>query len=146
MKLLFLDIDGVMTSDALNLEKGSDGKIYPFSSSCVAALNEILRSNKVKIILTSSWRTVFDIEKQCQVFKENGVVQFPSGETADLGFENRGDEIKAYLQNRNVDSFIILDDMEINGFGEHFLKIDPSFGLTAKHAHEANRILAKHNR
>ena len=51
MKLLFLDIDGVMTADEGTI---NNEKLYSLSSSCVEVLNEILSSNNVKIILTSS--------------------------------------------------------------------------------------------
>ncbi len=142
MRVIFLDIDGVMTSNALIEENGMGEKLYPFSKSSVIALNEILAANKAKIILTSSWRTVFSVEKQCQVFEENGVQQFPRGETIDLGFENRSQEIRDYLNKHTVDGFVILDDMEIEGFDEHFLRIDPDNGLTMNHVKMVNRILA----
>lgn len=143
MKLLFLDIDGVMTSDSLNEEIGDGRRIYPFSTSCVVALNEILKLNRVRIVLTSSWRTVFNPEMQRQIFKENGVSQPPSDETVELGFENRSAEIKEYLSGRNVDGFVILDDMEIEGFEGHFLKIDPKFGLMSSHVQQVGNMLKK---
>ena len=59
MKLLFLDIDGVMTNDDRVI---NDRHVYSFSKSCVEVLNQILRTHEVKIILTSSWRTVYDPE------------------------------------------------------------------------------------
>ena len=96
MKFLFLDIDGVMTTDEGTI---NNEKLYPFSSSCVEVLYNILSSNNVKIILTSSWRTVFDVEKQCRIFNENGVKQLPMGQTKDLGYKYRNLEIKNYLEN-----------------------------------------------
>jgi len=138
MKLIFLDIDGVMTSSSLIMEKG---KIYPFSESSVIALNNILYSNNVRIILTSSWRTVFNVEKQCQIFEENGICQMPMGATIDLGFENRSLEIKDYLASHDVENFVILDDMEIENFENHFLRINPENGLTMKNVKEINEIL-----
>lgn len=141
MKLLFLDIDGVMTSNSLIKEEGTAGKLYPFSKNSVIALNNILESNNVKIILTSSWRTVFSVEKQCQIFEENGVSQMPRGATIDLGFENRSMEIQEYLERREVKGFVILDDMAIEGFDDHFLRINPETGLTLDHVPTINSIL-----
>jgi hypothetical protein len=141
MKLLFLDIDGVMTSNDLIYDRRSLELLYPFSKGCVEALNEILKSNRLRIILTSSWRTVFDVEKQCQIFKENGVLQVPYGATVDLGYENRSLEIKQWLQNKKIDGFVILDDLEIDGFGDNFLKINPEEGLTRFHIPRINQIL-----
>jgi len=141
VKLLFLDIDGVMTSNSLEKTDFRAGKLYPFSNSCIIHLNDILSHNKVKIILTSSWRTVFDVEKQCQVFKENGVQQMPFDATPDFGFENRAMEIKAYLQHTQPDAFAILDDMEIHGFDGHFVHVNPITGLTQEDTVMVNRIL-----
>ena len=140
MKLLFLDIDGVMTTDEGTID---NEKLYSFSSSCVGILNEILSSNNVKIILTSSWRTVFDVEKQCRIFKENGVKQLPMGQTKDLGYKYRNLEIKSYLENRKVESFVILDDMQIEGFDENFVLVDPRKGLSEEYVERINEILNK---
>ena len=138
MKLLFLDIDGVLTSNETISRKEF---LYTFSASCVWALNRILRDNKVKIILTSSWRTVFDAEKQNQIFRENGVVQLPGGQTNDFGYENRSLEIQDYLSKRKVENYVILDDMKINGFEGHFVLVNPSTGLTENDVEKVNRIL-----
>ena len=138
MKLLFLDIDGVMTADEGTI---NNEKLYSFSSSCVEVLNKILSTNNVRIILTSSWRTVFDVEKQCRIFKENGVVQLPMGQTKDLGYKHRNLEIKSYLENRKVESFVILDDMQIEGFDDHFVLIDPRKGLSEEYVERVNEIL-----
>ena len=138
MKLLFLDIDGVLTSNETISRKEF---LYTFSASCVWALNRILRDNKVKIILTSSWRTVFDAEKQNQIFRENGVIQLPGGQTNDFGYENRSLEIQDYLSKRKVENYVILDDMKINGFDEHFVLVNPATGLTENDVEKVNRIL-----
>ena len=138
MKLLFLDIDGVMTADEGTI---NNEKLYSFSSSCVEVLNEILSSNNVKIILTSSWRTVFDVEKQCRIFKENGVKQLPMGQTKDLGYKHRNLEIKNYLENRKVESFVILDDMYLEGFDDNFVLIDLRKGLSEENVEKINEIL-----
>ena len=142
MKFLFLDIDGVMTTDEGMI---NNEKLYSFSSSCVEVLNKILSSNNVRIILTSSWRTVFDVEKQCRIFKENGVKQLPMGQTKDLGYKHRNIEIKNYLENRKVESFVILDDMQIDGFDDNFILIDPRNGLSEEHIERVNEMLNINN-
>ena len=142
MKVIFLDIDGVMTSNTLNTEIQANNKTYPFSKECVDTLNEILSINKVKIVLTSSWRIVFSVEKQCEIFKENGVIQMPYGQTEDLGYENRSKEIDKYLRdNKKVSAFVILDDMEIEGFGQNYIKVNLNTGLNSEYVAKVNRIL-----
>ena len=142
MKFLFLDIDGVMTTDEGTI---NNQKLYSFSSSCVEVLNKILSTNNVRIILTSSWRTVFDVEKQCQIFNENGVKQLPMGQTKDLGYKYRNLEIKSYLENRKVEGFVILDDMQIEGFDDNFVLIDPRKGLSEEYVERVNEILNINN-
>lgn len=138
MKLLFLDIDGVMTNDDRVI---NDRQIYSFSKSCVDVLNQVLRTHDVKIILTSSWRTVFDAEKLNQMFTENGVIQTPAGQTPNISNLKRGLEIKKYLEKRNPTHFVILDDMEITGFPRNFILIDPAKGLNEEHIPMINEIL-----
>ncbi len=138
MNILFLDIDGVLTSDTTPI---SDKLLYAFSPKCVQVLNAILQKYKLKIVLTSSWRTVFDAEKQNQVFKENGVIQMPYGQTSNLGYNNRSEEIKAYLKKRKVENFLILDDMEIKGFNAHFVRTNPSTGLTEEDLKKVDLVL-----
>lgn len=137
MKLLFLDIDGVLTSDSTPTNKNF---LYPFTPSCVECLNMILTNHNVKIILTSSWRNVFDAEKQNQIFKENGVIQMPYGQTKNLGYDNRDKEIQTYLKSKKVSQFIVLDDMNIEGFDSHFIRTNPSTGLTKTDVEKVNAL------
>ena len=115
--------------------------ICSFSKSCVDVLNQILRTHDVKIILTSSWRTVFDAEKQNQIFIENGIIQTPAGQTPSISNLKRGLEIKKILEKRKPTHFLILDDMEITGFPNNFLHINPATGLTKEHLPMINKIL-----
>jgi len=141
MKLIFLDIDGVMTSNADRKSSHNEGKTYPFSSACVEVLNRILDSTQARIILTSSWRTVFSAEKQDRIFNENGVKQTPKGQTPDLGYDQRSLEIETYLKHRTVENFVILDDMKLEGFDHNFVHINPSDGLTEQYVTRINEIL-----
>jgi hypothetical protein len=146
MQVLFLDIDGVMTSNALNEEINTNKSAYPFSRECVKALNELLKAHSLRIVLTSSWRTIFNVERQCEVFRDNGVTQTPYDQTVDLGYENRSDEIREYLdRKKKVRGFVILDDMEIEGFDENYVRIDMNTGLTLEHLKEVDRILSPKN-
>ncbi len=140
MKLLFLDIDGVMTNDEPII---NPSHLYSFSPSCVDVLNQILKTHDLKIIITSSWRTVFDAEKLNQIFTQNGVIQTPAGQTPTISNLNRGKEIKKYMEKRKPTSFVILDDMEIKGFPKNFIHIDPAKGLTEAHIPRVNEILNK---
>ena len=138
MKLLFLDIDGVMTNDDRVI---NDRHVYSFSKSCVEVLNHILRTHEVKIILTSSWRTVYDPETIHHMFTENGDIQTPAGQTPSISTLRRGLEIKKYLEKRNPTHFVIFDDMKSTGFHKNYIRIDPATGLTTEHIPIINEIL-----
>ena len=144
MNLLFLDIDGVMTcQEAPAHPLTTSSKIYPFSETSVHTLNTVLKQFSLKIILTSSWRTVFDVETQCQIFRENGVVQVPQGQTESVNFENRTLEISRYLGTHPTKHFVILDDMEIKGFEQNFVRVPFNEGLTPAQLPQIQRILSQ---
>jgi hypothetical protein len=63
------------------------------------------------------------------------------GQTKDLGYKYRNLEIKNYLENRKVESFVILDDMQIEGFDDHFVLIDPRKGLSEEYVERVNEVL-----
>ena len=65
------------------------------------------------------------------------------GQTKDLGYKHRNLEIKNYLENRKVESFVILDDMQIEGFDENFVLVDPRKGLSEEYVERINEILNK---
>lgn len=139
MKLIFLDIDGVMTA---NNTMPDSSKLYTFSPTSVSVLNRLLIQHDAKIILTSSWRTVFDLEAQSRIFVENGVIQTPYDQTTDLGYFKRSHEIQMYLSKKRVNRFVILDDMKIEGFENNFVLIDPRYGLTVDYIEKINTILS----
>ena len=60
MKIIFLDIDGVLTSDMYEesrLEKRDDNRI---DLSRVKLLAELVKSTDAKIVLTSTWRVYWN--------------------------------------------------------------------------------------
>lgn len=108
MKVLFLDIDGVLRSERWNTPSG-------LRSTCVGRLCAIIRLTGCKIVVSSTWR--------CGGWEEI------KNSLADAGFDIalkdslhdftpeindgiRGDEIAAWLaEHPEVESFVILDDM-----------------------------------
>ncbi len=125
IKTIFLDIDGVLV---LN-ESGEPHPehAHPFDKECVAALNEILNETNAIIVLSSTWKKVWDLKRLDFIFKFNGVVKSPLDVTED--FNNREKEITDYVQRKNVSDFVILDDLPLDIFPKNFVKCSMNEGL-----------------
>lgn len=104
MKVIFLDVDGVLNSsqDGFTIKLGT--------SKHLELLKQIVGSTNAKIVLSSSWR----ISDKTKLFIENKLKEYGMsimGSTPDLG-SSRGEEIKSWLRETNdfIESFVILDD------------------------------------
>jgi len=153
MKILFLDIDGVL------IPSGKEG----FSPQCLENLQKIHQGCHPSIILSSSWRAFpSKISKINQALARYGIPEI-AGKTELLGL-NRSLEIVRWIDDRmEIDRFFkgeggggrpitdwaVLDDMdlvqqnrEFKGRTEgHFVLVDPSVGLDSFSAQRVIRIL-----
>lgn len=121
MKILFLDIDGVLNNQALfkknHEEYNRSGKFepYPVDFDSIAELNRVLDETGAFIVLSSSWRGVEELEDR---LAEVGVLnrchphyRTPRHGSPDKPYVNRGTEIKDWLDNHpEVGTFAIVDD------------------------------------
>lgn len=125
MKTIFLDIDGILVLD--NTGEPHSEHANPFDKDCVKVLNEILNETNAIIILSSTWKKVWDLKRLDFIFKFNGVVKSPLDITDDLN--NREKEITEYVSRNNVSDFIILDDVHMDIFPKQFIKCSTAEGL-----------------
>lgn len=150
MKVLFLDIDGVLNS-LMWIEK-LGGKFGRGPSSAdeiptreslswhpetVDELRRIVRETECSIVISSSWRGWGDqaIKVWQSMFGCYGWPDAPViGETPSLPYWNgmvRGDEINAWLKDHpEVTQFACLDDDDDFHTGQNLVKTDIRFGLT----------------
>lgn len=152
MKVLFLDIDGVLNHklfydnfDKIKLVHNN----YPyteFDPTSVSLLNKILSETNAKLVISSSWK----IEKKLNdILKEVGVKFDIYGITPMLwgdGIHTRGDEIKQYVDENNVDKYCILDDVDdfYDFQKEYFVKCEAwESGLNEEVANKVIEILNK---
>jgi hypothetical protein len=143
MKIIFLDVDGVLNSKDktfghTNMVPYGPEQIEP---SCVAALDAVLDQTDAKVVISSSWRHVFDFKRIEAILVKRGLRN--RGRIIDATSQDasaRGDEIQHWLDLNDeearlgggaVTSFVILDD---NGDMEHLrdrlYKLDSDTGLT----------------
>lgn len=121
MKIVFLDMDGVLNSDgfiAFSREKWPGGHINPEK---VAILNRIMdRSGGAQVVLSSTWRLLIGLPELTAALRTKGYTG-PDLMDRTPGRDNtirklseyvpRRKEIKAWLKEHpEVTSYVILDD------------------------------------
>lgn len=113
-KIIFLDIDGVLNRDLTTERfggfKGIDKKLRDMFLSWWVARD-------FDVVLSSSWRIPSAHGDFLQHLRNNGLVWI--GETPYLKGIGRGWEIKAYLENKLVEDYVILDDLGPSEFLKH---------------------------
>lgn len=150
MKVLFLDIDGVLNnlSDLLDEKCTMGDKFHGgsrrgidmgFSDEAVEQLRRIVRETECDIVISSTWRIFSPLDNLQQGFFELGIPSvIDVTPRSRCGF--RGVEVDMWLEgNITVDSFAILDD------DSDFFDVQPlvetkfQTGLTSV---EADKIIA----
>ena len=158
MKVIFLDVDGVM--NCITTKAKIDGYMF-VDDVKVALLKEIIDLTGAKVVLSSTWRygwyAMEHIEhpdegdlRDIRMFKalRDKLLEFGIellGYTDDFG--RRGAEISAWLkqwQGESIESYVVLDDMgsdEIRPYCKHLIQTTLTHGLQASDVTQAIRIL-----
>ena len=144
MKIVMLDIDGVLNSGAFVKAQGWqthhadylcrrwEKMIDPVA---VGRLNRLLEVTKAKIVVSSSWRVGLTQIELEQLFRNVGVKGEVYGYTP-TRVENRkgrGDEIQAWLTMMQPEkfAFVILDDGDdMLHLKPYLVRTNPEVGLT----------------
>jgi len=120
MKIIFLDMDGVVNNPR-------EGRGRTLSAKAVELLNKLTEISGANIVISSSWRFTAPLIVIIDKLKEYGF-RYPErviGCTALLENRCRGDEIKLWLKQVPVESFVILDDVDDMGnLFPHLVKTD----------------------
>lgn len=150
MRVVFLDIDGVLNSNAYDRVRGLyDGVM---DESRLPLLKRLLDEGQAQVVLTSSWRRHFDPEGITTDYTgrmlEEQFYKFDIelyDKTPELG--ERAKEIEAWLAGteEEIESFVILDDIFF-GWGDlapRLVRTDPRIGrgLEEHHVKEALELL-----
>lgn len=146
---VFLDIDGVINNE--NTPNNMDAQVR-IDSSLLEKFAEFAKWNDLAIILVSDWKDYWEKDKS----KQSKI-----GEYLDYRFSCeelkiadkikgssfiRGKNIKNYLlEHKDLDKFVILDDIEFDyedeGLSKNFIQTDSKKGLTAEDIEKASKIL-----
>lgn len=155
MKIIFLDIDGVL--NGRYTEETFGGYVF-VSDEKISLLKEIIDRTNAQIVLVSSWRIGWFLKDHYPTYFGEEVWLFEAlqeklGEygielmdyTEELG--NRGEEISNWLKKHNremIESYVVLDDMDEDELRPHTNKLvqtNSAEGLTESDVGEAIKIL-----
>ncbi|MEE9189201.1 MAG: HAD domain-containing protein [Candidatus Neomarinimicrobiota bacterium] len=119
MKIIFLDIDGVLlTRNSVKyqyLHHPEDENIR-FSHRAVKNLNYLIKKTGAKIVISSTWRLLHTIEELDKKFREQGIKGDIISTTSIAKFSTeedtpRGQKISEWLAlNPGTQSYVIIDD------------------------------------
>lgn len=163
MKLIFLDIDGVLNSDttykAWRLMPANTRSLRDLiAPKMVANLNKITDASGAGLVISSSWRMDLafkDPNELVKLLKECGVTGSIVGETPHSWEKSlRHEEITAFLQvfadHSELSGIAVIDDCfegkgmsEFVGYKEHLIMPNVRHGLQQKHINQALRTLNK---
>lgn len=161
MKVLFLDIDGVINTvggelglrHCLGLDPEEEGLIKQyeaFDPACLYYLRSIVKDTDCKIVISSTWRHGETVESMkswfsCPVIREAIIDYTPSFDSLShpelrdrRGRVQRGDEIKYWLdQHPEVTRYAVLDDdSDMDVVQKNFFKTCSWDGLKCDVANE----------
>jgi len=119
MNFIFTDIDGVL---------------FPHYSKCwskkaINIYNIICVEFNLIPVITSTWRIHNSVEELQEIFNEEGILTPIYGITSNKN--NRGLEIKEWLDNNEYDSYVVIDDIvwNIEPYVDNVFKCQSHIGL-----------------
>ena len=145
--ILFLDIDGVLATEATHFEHGV------FDPLCVRALNMLHERLQPDIVVSSTWRYGLNLRGLRQLFKQQGVRMPVIGSTPScfrgghkhglVTSSTRGDEIAAWLTAYPTERPILIidDDKDMGALQDRLIQTESVRGLTFEDVDRAVALL-----
>ena len=154
MKVIFLDIDGVL--NASDTKSKAPSGCTGISEALLKRLRKIIEATGARVVLSSTWKT--EIDERIRAVTPDGKYMINKflykgkfllfDKTPDAKSSwHRGTEIAMWLNNHeNIEEFVILDDIYFDDFDKfdltsHFVNTDPIVGLTDDNVEDAIAIL-----
>ena len=151
MKILFLDIDGVLNSREYDRRRNWNEQT-DIDETRLPLVKEIIDKTGAKIVLISTWRNHWDRDESLcdedgmyinRLFSKYGLAIYDK--TQDLGLlSKRKDEVKTWLAEHKseIESFVILDDYRFgwDDLSDFYIHTNPNYGLGLEEEHVALAI------
>ena len=145
MKVIFLDIDGVLNSAQYYKTVDRTKKDWNrFNPLAVEMIRRLIEEYDASIVISSTWRYGFVKELKNELIKF-GLIKYlhKDWKTPVIYPSHRGDEINLWLDNHpEAVDYVIIDDDE-NILEEHnsrFIKTDIKEGMTEDHYYKVRQI------
>lgn len=154
MKVLFLDIDGVLNNDETT-DKTPSG-FTGVDMILVQRLQHLIEATSAKIVLSSTWKEEWNKDKHLchpdgqylsEKLKDCGLII--EDKISDGVLSHRGLQIKEYLdKHKHITSYAIVDDFnfdfaDVSDLKRHFIQTNKSIGLTDEDVNCLISILGK---
>ena len=133
LNIIFTDIDGVLQ---INNPKKWDKK-------CCKRYNDICKKLNLKAVVTSTWRIQYTQKELQDIFTKQGIDVEIYDYTGAHSLA-RGEEIQMWLDENNVDKYVIIDDnvRDIVSFMNNVVAVEKSYiGITDENIEEIEKII-----
>ena len=131
MKILFLDIDGVLNS--VYYSKKMEYNEF-FEKKKIELIKQIVEKTNCKIVLTSLRLNFQLYDNEIKDTLENEGLKIY--DTLNLSFISKAESIQRYIKNKDsIENYVVVDDSDYkNDFQYHFVKTSTYYGLTKSKA------------
>lgn len=157
MKVIFLDIDGVLNTPS---SESRCGEYIGIDDEKVEKLKKIVEKTKAEIVLISTWKKYWRKEEKLKPLQDYSATYLDeklakqglkaidkTKDKADGRYLSRGESILEYVCRNNVENYIILDDCQFDYDGcylsDKLIKTNQTEGLTDISVYKACEILQK---
>ena len=143
MKVIFLDVDGVLNNSNWAIRMYDEGvHVYAenlLDEHAVRLLKQLIDATDAKIVVSSSWRRD-EYAMQCL---SDQLKPMEIYDVTPLKSSIRGEEITAWLKKRkDVEAYVILDDdSDMGDHMDHLIQTTFQRGLQPEHIEEAIKWL-----
>lgn len=157
MKVIFLDIDGVLNTPT---SEARCGEYVGIDDEKVSLLADIVNRTKAEIALISTWKKYWRKEERRKPLQDY-LATYLDEKLASFGLKvfdktkdesdglylSRGEGILEFIDRNKVDCYVILDDLQFDYDGcdltDCLIKTNPKMGLTNEQVEKACEILLK---
>lgn len=155
MKVIFLDVDGVLNTPS---SESRCGEYIGIDDEKVERLKKIVEKTSAEIVLVSTWKKLWRKEEKLKplqdylatyldekLAKQGLKAVDKTKDRADGQYLSRGEGILEYVYRNNVGNFVILDDCQFDydgcGITDKLIKTDQIEGLTDEQVGKVCEIL-----
>ncbi len=122
LKVIFLDVDGVLNSNnyiKYTLKNNIKGILSEIDPKTIEMLKYVIDVTGAQIVVSSSWRNIRKFEYLKKLFLKYGITLDEKTPVVD---NERGLEIKQYLKKHaNIEQYLILDDEIFDSYDEELI-------------------------